>query len=72
MDYQTHLFTDDVIQVRNTDISFDQRDFIHLFRKGPLLDVVLDAHIIVWCRATLGNENLLWKETRARATTTEL
>lgn len=72
MDHQTHLFTDDVIQVRNADVSFDQRDLIHLLRKGPLLDVVLDTHIIVWCRATLGNENLLWKETGAHATTAEL
>lgn len=58
--YFSHLFTDNVVQVRNTDISFNKGDLIHFFRKGPLLDVVLDPHIVVGCWTALGNKHLLW------------
>lgn len=61
---KSHLFTDNVIQVRNTDISFDQRNLINLLREGPLLDVIPDPHIIVGRWAALRNKHLLWKERR--------
>lgn len=60
--YFSHLFTDNVIQVRNADISFDKWDLVHLFREGPLLDVVLDPYIIVGCWTALRNKHLLWEE----------
>lgn len=64
---KSHLFTDNIIQVRNTDISFDQRNLIHLLREGPLLDIVLDSHIVVGCWAALRNKHLLWKERSRKA-----
>lgn len=63
---ESHLFADNVVQVRNTDICFDKRDLIDLFGEGPLLDVVLDAHAVVGCRTALGNKHLLWTETTTR------
>lgn len=57
----SHLLTDDVIQVRNTDVCFNERDLIHLFREGPLLDIIFDSHVVVGCRPTLGNKHLLWE-----------
>lgn len=59
---KSHLFTDNVVQVRDTDISFDKRNLIHLFREGSLLDVVLDPHIVFRRRTALRNKHLLWKE----------
>lgn len=55
----SHLFTDDVIQIWNTDICFHQRDLIHLLREGSLLYIVLDPHSVVGCWATLRNKHLL-------------
>lgn len=63
---EAHLFTDNVIQVGNADISFDQRNFIHLLWEGSLLDVVPDPHIVVGCWAALGDKHLLWKETHGK------
>lgn len=57
-----YLLTDNVIQVWNADIGFDQRDLIHLLWKGPLLYVILDAHIVVRRRAALRNKHLPWEE----------
>lgn len=58
----SHLFTDNVIQVRNTDISFDQRNLIHLFRERPLLDIVFYSYVIVRYWTSLRNKHLLWEE----------
>lgn len=58
----SHLFTDDVIQIWNTDICFHQRDLIHLLREGSLLYIVLDPHSVVGCWATLRNKHLLCRE----------
>lgn len=61
---KSHLFTDNVVQIWNTDIRFNQRDLVHLLREGSLLDIVLDSHSIVGCWATLGYKRLLCTEQR--------
>lgn len=60
------LFANNVVQVRNANIGFDQGDLIHLFRERPLFYVVFDPDIVVWCWTALGNKYLLWKEERER------
>lgn len=55
----SHLLTNNVIQVRDTDISFDKRDLIHLLREGPLFHIVLNPHIIVGCWTAFRNKHLL-------------
>lgn len=63
---ESHLSTDNVIQVGDADVSFDQRNFIHLLWEGSLLDIVPDPHIIVGCWAALRDKHLLWKETHGQ------
>lgn len=58
----SHLLTDNIIQVRNADVRFHERDLIHLLRKRPLLDVVPDAHVVVGRWTALRDKHLLWKE----------
>lgn len=53
-----YLPADYIIQVRNADISFDERNLIDLFWERPLLNVVLDAYVVVGCGSALRNKHL--------------
>lgn len=55
----SHLFVNDVVQVWDADVGFDQGDLVHLLREGPLLDGVANPHVIVRRWAALRDKHLL-------------
>ena len=55
----SHLFVNDVVQVWDADVGFDQGDLVHLLREGPLLDSVANPHVIVRRWAALRDKHLL-------------
>ena len=59
-DWSSHLLIDDVVQVWDADVSFNQGDLVHLLGERPLFNVVLDSNRVVGSRPALGNKHLLW------------